>query len=260
MAILDLGKVTGDNGTSMRYRGLWANGVEYVNNEQYMDVVTHGGCLWICSTTNTDEAPSEASTSWHLAASGMDNGADVSNAIAHFTVPETYSEPETGQTIADTVGKLIRGIRDSKTTGGESGVLFGSTSTSAGYHTLANHYNSLTVDFPFNLYGTYDWVISKVINLQVICIRTEGLNSPNVTGSNQEVELDVVNIPIVNAAFMDYEGSNYELRKFYPSITRNYYPLSVTVNRNNTITIALEGTSSSASVAVFAVLYNSVSL
>lgn len=109
---IDLGKVAGDTGTSMRYRNSWANGIEYVHNDQYIDMVTHAGSLWVCNTTNTSQEPAEDSEVWHLAARGMNDEASVSDAIAYFTVPETYTEPKTGGTIADIIAKLVKGVRD----------------------------------------------------------------------------------------------------------------------------------------------------
>lgn len=142
-------------------------------------------------------------------------------------------------------------------TGGQTGVLFGASSTSAGYHLLTSTSQSLSLwppsDFQLNSGGA----ISTIINLQIICINRENLNE-DYRGGNLSVALDIVNIPIVNAAFLGYEATAYELRNFYPTITRNSYPLYAVVHDNNEITISLH--EADASVAIFAVLYDIASL
>lgn len=109
---IDLGRVAGDTGTSMRYRNSWANGIEYVHNDQYIDMVTHAGSLWVCNTTNTSQEPTEESETWHLAARGIDDGASISDAISAIEVPENYVEPESGGTVKDIFGKLTKGVRE----------------------------------------------------------------------------------------------------------------------------------------------------
>lgn len=70
MPIIDLGKVVGNPGASMRFRGEWNSESEYFNNASYIDAVTHGGSLWICKVTNTNQAPATG-TYWGIGAQGM---------------------------------------------------------------------------------------------------------------------------------------------------------------------------------------------
>lgn len=70
MPVVDLGKVVGNPGASMRFRGEWNSESEYFNNASYIDAVTHGGSLWICKVTNTNQAPATG-TYWGIAAQGM---------------------------------------------------------------------------------------------------------------------------------------------------------------------------------------------
>lgn len=83
MPVLDLGKVVGDPGASMRYRGAWNSGSEYFNNASYIDAVTHNGSLWICKTTNTNQTPAEG-TYWGLGAQGMAEDNMVFSAYSAF--------------------------------------------------------------------------------------------------------------------------------------------------------------------------------
>lgn len=71
MPQIDLGKVVGDTGVSLRFRGEWNNAAEYVNGSNYIDLATHNGSLWICDSTNTNQEPSISSEYWSVAAQGM---------------------------------------------------------------------------------------------------------------------------------------------------------------------------------------------
>lgn len=83
MPVIDLGKVVGDPGASMRFRGEWLSGSEYFNNESYIDTVTHHGSLWVCKQTNTGQEPIEGDY-WGIGAYGTETGFD-----ATITIPAT---------------------------------------------------------------------------------------------------------------------------------------------------------------------------
>ena len=68
---LDLGKVVGDPGASLRFRDAWNSGSEYRNDATYIDVVQHNGSLWVCKQTNTGQTPSSSSEYWGLGAQGI---------------------------------------------------------------------------------------------------------------------------------------------------------------------------------------------
>lgn len=55
MPTLDLGQVKGDTGTSLRNRETWTANTAYVNNSQYIDIVTNDGNLYMCKTSHTSE-------------------------------------------------------------------------------------------------------------------------------------------------------------------------------------------------------------
>lgn len=69
MPVIDLGKVVGDPGASMRFRGEWNSASEYFNNSSYVDTVTHHGSLWVCKQTNTGQEPIEGDY-WGIGAQG----------------------------------------------------------------------------------------------------------------------------------------------------------------------------------------------
>lgn len=96
MPVVDLGKVVGDPGASMRFRGEWNSGSEYFNNASYVDTVTHHGSLWVCKQTNTGQEPIEGDY-WGIGAYGTETGFD-----ATITIPAsgwTGSEPPFAQTV-----------------------------------------------------------------------------------------------------------------------------------------------------------------
>lgn len=64
---------TGPRGTSMRYKGEWNSSTEYVTNNEYIDLVTYEGELYICIATNTNQ-PVQNPNYWDLAASKGEKG------------------------------------------------------------------------------------------------------------------------------------------------------------------------------------------
>lgn len=83
MPVIDLGKVVGDPGASMRFRGEWNGESEYFNNSSYVDTVTHHGSLWVCKQTNTGQEPIEGDY-WGIGAYGTETGFDTT-----ITIPAT---------------------------------------------------------------------------------------------------------------------------------------------------------------------------
>ena len=64
---------TGAKGVSMRLKGAWAASTAYVNDANYIDVVTHGGSTYACKTSHTSDTI-WADTNWTLVASKGDKG------------------------------------------------------------------------------------------------------------------------------------------------------------------------------------------
>lgn len=73
MPTIDLGNVKGDTGVSMRTKGAWTASTSYVNNTQYIDVVTYGGSSYACKTSHTS-GTSFASDKWNLIAQKGEKG------------------------------------------------------------------------------------------------------------------------------------------------------------------------------------------
>lgn len=76
MPTIDLGNVNGDKGdtgVSMRTKGAWTASTSYVNNTQYIDVVTYGGSSYACKTSHTSST-SFASDKWNLIAQKGEKG------------------------------------------------------------------------------------------------------------------------------------------------------------------------------------------
>ena len=64
----------GDKGVSMRLKGAWKASTAYVNDTNYIDIVTYGGSTYACKTSHTS-ASAWADTNWTLLASKGDKGA-----------------------------------------------------------------------------------------------------------------------------------------------------------------------------------------
>ena len=63
----------GDKGVSMRLKGAWAASTAYVNDTNYIDIVTYGGSTYACKTSHTS-ASAWVDTNWTLLASKGDKG------------------------------------------------------------------------------------------------------------------------------------------------------------------------------------------
>lgn len=100
MAIIDLGKVKGDKGISVRNRGDWNKTAQYLNDAVYTDVVSHMGSLWTCLVTNTNIEPGKGKPQWNLSAEGV---ASVENNLTTTKV---------GSALDATQGKALKGITD----------------------------------------------------------------------------------------------------------------------------------------------------
>ena len=64
----------GATGTSLRLKGVWAANTAYVNNAQYIDLVTQGGNTYACKTGHTS-GTSFDSTNWTMIAQKGATGA-----------------------------------------------------------------------------------------------------------------------------------------------------------------------------------------
>ncbi len=64
----------GATGISMRLKGAWSSSVAYVNDSNYIDIVTSGGNTYACKVSNTNQAVSNT-TYWELIAQKGATGA-----------------------------------------------------------------------------------------------------------------------------------------------------------------------------------------
>ena len=65
---------TGAKGVSMRLKGAWSSSIAYVNDGNYIDLVTSGGNTYACKKSNTNQ-PVRNSTYWELIAQKGSTGA-----------------------------------------------------------------------------------------------------------------------------------------------------------------------------------------
>ena len=63
----------GDKGTSFQLRGAWSSAVAYVNDSNYIDLVTSGGNTYACKRSHINQAVSNT-TYWELIAKKGDTG------------------------------------------------------------------------------------------------------------------------------------------------------------------------------------------
>lgn len=57
---------TGSTGISFRNRSIWDSTLNYVNDNQYIDVVSWNGCSWACAVSNNNSEPTKTNTNWTL--------------------------------------------------------------------------------------------------------------------------------------------------------------------------------------------------
>lgn len=66
----DIQKAQGPRGTSMRIKGEWAANIAYVNNTDYIDIVTKDGNTYACATSHTSTSTFEAAKWTKIAQKG----------------------------------------------------------------------------------------------------------------------------------------------------------------------------------------------
>lgn len=115
MPTIDLGNVNGDKGdtgVSMRTKGAWTSSTSYVNNTQYIDVVTYGGSSYACKTSHTSSTSFE-SDKWNLIAQKGEKGdIGVTPTIkaGTATVLESTSAPTVSATTSGDITTFNFGI------------------------------------------------------------------------------------------------------------------------------------------------------
>lgn len=106
MPKIDLGKVTGDKGVSIRNRGEWNSTAQYINDKNYLDMVTRNGCLWTCAKTNTNVEPAKGKAEWNLSAEGLSN--------IVFTQATARENIKSGELASIAFGKIAKWFADLK--------------------------------------------------------------------------------------------------------------------------------------------------
>ena len=72
---------TGAKGVSMRLKGAWAASTAYVNDANYIDVVTYGGSTYACKTSHTS-ASAWAATNWTMISQKGNTGATGAKGVS----------------------------------------------------------------------------------------------------------------------------------------------------------------------------------
>lgn len=106
MPSINLGRVKGDKGVSMRNRGEWNSTAKYLNDDQYIDFVSHNGSLWTCLTTNTNIEPSDTANVWDLAVKSIDT--------VYFQQASKRENIVSGEAASTLFGKISKWFADLK--------------------------------------------------------------------------------------------------------------------------------------------------
>lgn len=119
-AVIDLKIPRGYQGVSMRMAGAWEDGMEYVNDASYIDLVTYQGSTYGCKRTHTASEETvpirEGNEYWQCIAEKGETG-DIENID---TVPIAFEEAEerenieSGDTIPKGLGKIRKWFSDFK--------------------------------------------------------------------------------------------------------------------------------------------------
>ena len=104
MPSVNLGRVKGDKGVSMRNRGDWNSEAKYLNDEHYIDFVSHRGCLWTCLETNTNVEPSDTAAEWNLTAKSIDT--------IYFEQALNRENIVSGEPVSTAFGKIAKWFTD----------------------------------------------------------------------------------------------------------------------------------------------------
>lgn len=106
MPKVNLGRVKGDKGVSMRNRGEWNSTAKYLNDEHYIDFVSHNGSLWTCLATNVNVEPSDTAVEWNLAAKSIDT--------VYFAQASKRENIISGESASTAFGKIAKWFADIK--------------------------------------------------------------------------------------------------------------------------------------------------
>lgn len=71
----------GDKGVSMRLKGAWTASTAYVNDTNYIDIVTYGGSTYACKTSHTS-ASAWADTNWTMISQKGNTGATGAKGVS----------------------------------------------------------------------------------------------------------------------------------------------------------------------------------
>ncbi len=106
MAAINLGRVKGEKGTSIRNRGMWNDVEKYINDETFIDVVEHGGNMWMCKETNEDIEPAIDKAEWTMMVEGR--------GAVEFIEAGTRENIISGEAIGKAFGKVRKFFSDLK--------------------------------------------------------------------------------------------------------------------------------------------------
>lgn len=106
MAEVNLGRVKGDKGTSIRNRGSWNDVEKYINDKMFIDIVEHGGNMWMCKETNEAIEPAIDKAEWTMMVEGRGE--------VQFVEAGTRENIISGETIGKTFGKIRKYFSDLK--------------------------------------------------------------------------------------------------------------------------------------------------
>lgn len=233
MPSINLGRVRGDKGTSMRNRGVWNSALKYVNDKDYIDLVSHNGSLWTCMTTNTNVEPSDTAVEWNLTAKSIDT--------VYFEPAQSRENIVSGESANTVFGKIAKWLADFKDAAFYN-VVNGVTQTKAGEAVLDAAVGKYLDEKKFDVskiiasrtiteYGfamdgktVADW-LSELNSKLENCIFEEGSNNNGHFRkyANGTLEMwgnvSISSIPVTTASGTLYNSTNRNLTLPHTSLT-----------------------------------------
>lgn len=106
MPAINLGRVKGEKGTSIRNRGTWNEIEKYLSNEMFVDIVEHGGNMWLCNRTNENAEPAIGKEEWVMMVEGR--------GTVEFEEAKARENIVSGEGIGKSFGKIRKFFSDLK--------------------------------------------------------------------------------------------------------------------------------------------------
>ena len=162
---------TGAKGVSMRFKGAWSSTTAYVNDSNYIDLVTSNGNTYACKTSHTNQAVTNT-TYWEIVAQKGDKGATGSQGpqgLKGDTGATGLQGPKGDKGATGPQGpagaKGADGLTTSVTVGSTKYTHSNGNITIPAYPTALKNPSALTLQFNGTTNKTYDGSSAQTLNI-----------------------------------------------------------------------------------------------